>query len=178
MSRRSDPVACRRSSSGGPARLATRTPGPCRPRIWSWGGDGSAGRRLRRCRPTRREHILGRDPRWSGLRGRDVAQRHRRQRRVASRCTARTGSRPPDWPDGAPQQIYLDLHVDDPHGAHEAEVARGARLLQPAQDLDADEGHQVYADPAGHPFCIGWGTPSREALAAAGLERRMVRGAS
>jgi hypothetical protein len=24
-------------------------------------------------------------------------------------------------------------------------------------DFDADEGHQVYADPAGHPFCIGWG---------------------
>jgi hypothetical protein len=23
----------------------------------------------------------------------------------------------------------------------------------------------VYADPAGHPFCIGWGHPSREALA-------------
>jgi hypothetical protein len=24
----------------------------------------------------------------------------------------------------------------------------------------------VYADPAGHPFCIGWGHPSRETLAA------------
>jgi hypothetical protein len=24
----------------------------------------------------------------------------------------------------------------------------------------------VYADPAGHPFCIGWGQPSPEALAA------------
>jgi hypothetical protein len=23
----------------------------------------------------------------------------------------------------------------------------------------------VYADPAGHPFCIGWGQPSREVLA-------------
>jgi hypothetical protein len=23
----------------------------------------------------------------------------------------------------------------------------------------------VYADPAGHPFCIGWGHPSRSALA-------------
>jgi len=41
----------------------------------------------------------------------------------------------------------------------------GARLLQ-AGDLESDEGHQVYADPAGHPFCIGWGQPSREALAA------------
>jgi hypothetical protein len=74
---------------------------------------------------------------------------------------------PPDWPDGTPQQqVHLDLHVDDPRTAHEEAIALGARLLQPASDLDSDEGHQVYADPAGHPFCIGWGQPSREALAA------------
>jgi hypothetical protein len=30
-------------------------------------------------------------------------------------------------------------------------------LLQAVDDLTATEGHQVYADPAGHPFCIGWG---------------------
>jgi catechol 2,3-dioxygenase-like lactoylglutathione lyase family enzyme len=64
---------------------------------------------------------------------------------------------PPDWPHGAPQQIHLDLHVDDPARAHDEVVALGARLLQPAEDLSAAEGHQVYADPAGHPFCIGWG---------------------
>ena len=40
----------------------------------------------------------------------------------------------------------------------------GARVLQEG-DLDSEEAHQVYADPAGHPFCIGWGHPSREALA-------------
>ena len=73
---------------------------------------------------------------------------------------------PPDWPDGAPQQVHLDLHVEDPRAAHDQAVALGARLLQPAADLDSDEGHQVYADPAGHPFCIGWGHPSREELAA------------
>jgi hypothetical protein len=33
-------------------------------------------------------------------------------------------------------------------------------------DLDGEAEHQVYADPAGHPFCIGWGHPSREALTA------------
>ena len=49
--------------------------------------------------------------------------------------------------------------------AHEEPIGLGARLLQPAPDLDSDEGYQVYADPAGHPFCIGWGHPSREALA-------------
>jgi catechol 2,3-dioxygenase-like lactoylglutathione lyase family enzyme len=74
---------------------------------------------------------------------------------------------PPDWPHGTPQQqMHLDLHVDDPRTAHEEAIALGARLLQPASDLDSDEGHQVYADPAGHPFCIGWGQPSPEALAA------------
>lgn len=74
---------------------------------------------------------------------------------------------PPDWPHGrTAQQVHLDLHVEDPRAAHEEVLALGARLLQPAPDIDAAEGHQVYADPAGHPFCIGWGQPSREALAA------------
>ena len=70
----------------------------------------------------------------------------------------------PDWPNGAPQQVHVDLHVDDPAQAHEQAMTLGARLLH-ADDLESDEGHQVYADPAGHPFCIGWGQPSREALA-------------
>lgn len=70
---------------------------------------------------------------------------------------------PPTWPDGEPQQVHLDLHVDDPRAAHEQAIALGARLLQ-VSDLDTDEGHQVYADPAGHPFCIGWGHPSAAAL--------------
>lgn len=73
---------------------------------------------------------------------------------------------PPEWPDGTPQQVHLDLHVEDPRSAHDQAMALGARLLQPAPDLDSDEGHQVYADPAGHPFCVGWGQPSPEALAA------------
>ena len=73
---------------------------------------------------------------------------------------------PPEWPDGTPQQVHLDLHVEDPRSAHDEAIALGARLLQPAADLDSDEGHQVYADPAGHPFCIGWGQPSAAALAA------------
>ena len=64
---------------------------------------------------------------------------------------------PPDWPHGGSQQIHLDLHVDDPASAHDEVIALGARLLQAADDLTAPEGHQVYADPAGHPFCIGWG---------------------
>lgn len=74
---------------------------------------------------------------------------------------------PPDWPGGEPQQqIHLDLHVEDPRTAHETVIGLGARLLRAAPDLDAEQGNQVYADPAGHPFCVGWGQPSREALAA------------
>ena len=64
---------------------------------------------------------------------------------------------PPDWPDGSPQQMHLDLDVDDVEVAHEEVMALGARLLQPAEDIGAAEGFQVYADPAGHPFCLCWG---------------------
>lgn len=71
---------------------------------------------------------------------------------------------PPDWPDGTPQQVHLDLHIDDPAGAHARAIALGARLLQAADDLGSAEGHQVYADPAGHPFCLGWGHPDDEAI--------------
>jgi hypothetical protein len=71
---------------------------------------------------------------------------------------------PPEWPDGNPQQVHLDLHVDDPAGADTKAIELGARLLQAAHDLSAAEGHQVYADPAGHPFCIGWGHPDDEAI--------------
>jgi predicted enzyme related to lactoylglutathione lyase len=63
----------------------------------------------------------------------------------------------PDWPDGEPQQIHLDLYVDDIRAAHEHAMSVGARFLKPADDLDAEEGFQVYADPAGHPFCLCWG---------------------
>jgi hypothetical protein len=78
---------------------------------------------------------------------------------------------PPAWPDGEPpQQVHVDLHVEDPKQAHQQAVTLGARVLR-AGDLDSDEGHQVYADPAGHPFCIGWGHPSGEALAAFVSER-------
>jgi hypothetical protein len=80
------------------------------------------------------------------------------------------GHTPPDWPDGAPQQVHIDLHVEDPKQAHEQATSLGARLLK-AGDLTSSEGHQVYADPAGHPFCIGWGQPSHEELAAFVRER-------
>ena len=45
----------------------------------------------------------------------------------------------PDWPDGSPQQIHLDLYVEDINGGHRHALASGARLLQDA-DRDAARG--------------------------------------
>ena len=70
----------------------------------------------------------------------------------------------PDWPDGAPeQQIHLDLWIgrDELDAAHKEAIALGARLLKAAEDPNAEEGWQVYADPAGHPFCFCWHQPTK-----------------
>ena len=72
---------------------------------------------------------------------------------------------PPDWPDGEPQQVHIDFHVTDPAAAHRRAIDLGARLLQDATDPESDHGHRVYADPAGHPFCLGWGHPNQKQLA-------------
>ncbi|NUR90456.1 MAG: VOC family protein [Nonomuraea sp.] len=81
---------------------------------------------------------------------------------VVSRDTTTSGlafqlapdHRPPDWPDPErPQQAHLDVMVDDLATARAAVVELGARHL--AGD--------VFADPAGHPFCLvprpGWAPP-------------------
>jgi catechol 2,3-dioxygenase-like lactoylglutathione lyase family enzyme len=62
---------------------------------------------------------------------------------------------PPAWPDPAhPQQMHFDVMVDDLDQAAEQVRALGARPLG---------GSHVYADPAGHPFCLiprpGWAPP-------------------
>lgn len=64
---------------------------------------------------------------------------------------------PPQWPDGAPQQIHLDFYPADLEAAHDRALALGASLLQ-NQDHDPNGrgGFRVYADPAGHPFCLCW----------------------
>ncbi len=62
---------------------------------------------------------------------------------------------PPEWPDGTPQQVHLDLWVEDFPAAHEHVMSLGARVLQEADtDTDEPDAFQVYADPAGHPFCL------------------------
>ena len=63
----------------------------------------------------------------------------------------------PDWPGGTPkQQVHLDLWVDDFPAAHDEVTALGARVLQQAQGNTTGDDFQVYADPAGHPFCLCW----------------------
>ena len=61
------------------------------------------------------------------------------------------------WPDGpTPQQLHLDLTVPtvgDLDMQHERALTLGARLLDDRSG-DPEEPLRVYADPAGHPFCI------------------------
>ncbi|GHH08444.1 VOC family protein [Streptomyces lanatus] len=58
----------------------------------------------------------------------------------------------PEWP--APdhsQQFHLDLTVPDLDTAEEAVLALGAK---PLDTDDRSRTFRVYADPAGHPFCL------------------------
>jgi catechol 2,3-dioxygenase-like lactoylglutathione lyase family enzyme len=64
---------------------------------------------------------------------------------------------PPDWPYGTPeQQIHLDLWVEDFGAAHDRVMSLGAKLLKRAENTESPDNFQVYADPAGHPFCLCW----------------------
>jgi catechol 2,3-dioxygenase-like lactoylglutathione lyase family enzyme len=59
--------------------------------------------------------------------------------------------RPPQWPGAEhPQQMHLDLEVDDLDAGEAAVVALGARKheVQPGTTF------RVFLDPAGHPFCL------------------------
>jgi Glyoxalase-like domain len=65
------------------------------------------------------------------------------------------GHRRPTWPDPAvPQQFHLDIMVEDVAASGPLVLALGAQKL---------DGEDVYADPAGHPFCLirrpGWAPP-------------------
>jgi predicted enzyme related to lactoylglutathione lyase len=62
--------------------------------------------------------------------------------------------RAPEWPHGTPQQVHLDLWVEDFPAAHEQVMALGARVLKEAEGCTSGDDFQVYADPAGHPFCL------------------------
>jgi catechol-2,3-dioxygenase len=57
---------------------------------------------------------------------------------------------PPRWPDpAAPQQAHLDLEVTDLDAGAARALELGATRLE-----NPDETFYVFADPAGHPFCL------------------------
>ncbi|GGM05228.1 glyoxalase [Streptomyces fumigatiscleroticus] len=60
---------------------------------------------------------------------------------------------PPEWPraDHNSQQFHLDLTVPDLDAAERAVLELGAK---PLEAEDRSRTFRVYADPAGHPFCL------------------------
>ncbi|GGO80124.1 VOC family protein [Nonomuraea cavernae] len=61
--------------------------------------------------------------------------------------------RPPIWPGSErPQQLHIDVTVDDLDAAEKAVLDIGATKHdhQPSEDDD----FRVFLDPAGHPFCL------------------------
>ncbi len=62
---------------------------------------------------------------------------------------------PPVWPPEAgtqQMQMHLDLQVDDLDAASAVAEDAGARLL--GNYTQPHEVVRIYADPAGHPFCL------------------------
>lgn len=63
-----------------------------------------------------------------------------------------TDYHPPQWPNPAhPQQLHLDVTVDDIEAAEAAVLKLGAASL-----TASGENWRVYADPANKPFCLCW----------------------
>lgn len=59
--------------------------------------------------------------------------------------------RPPQWPgQDVPQQLHVDVMVDDFATAEPAVLALGATKA----DHQPGTTFRVYLDPAGHPFCL------------------------
>jgi catechol 2,3-dioxygenase-like lactoylglutathione lyase family enzyme len=57
---------------------------------------------------------------------------------------------PPQWPgQNVPQQMHVDVRVDDMDAAEQQVLSLGA--TKAASD---HETFRVYLDPAGHPFCL------------------------
>nr|WP_237555102.1 VOC family protein [Streptomyces sp. SID4948] len=87
------------------------------------------------------------DPRWSV--DQDFSTLHTASGLVLAFQRVRD-YRAPQWPDSAhPQQFHLDLDVPDLDRAQTEVLALGATLLH----IDPG-GWRVFADPAGHPFCL------------------------
>lgn len=72
------------------------------------------------------------------------------------------GHVPPDWPDGSPpQQIHLDLCVDDFQAAHDEVMSLGAKLLKAAAEVQSDDNFRsTRIRPGIRSACVGSTTPS------------------
>ena len=73
--------------------------------------------------------------------------------------------RPPTWPEGeVPMHMHLDFLVDDLAATERRVLAAGAQRM----DVQPNSDHCfVYADPAGHPFCLSTWDGARAAEEAA-----------
>ncbi|MBA0049709.1 VOC family protein [Streptomyces sp. AJS327] len=61
----------------------------------------------------------------------------------------------PEWPGQEhPQQVHLDFDVDDLEAEEKRVLSLGATLLERTDQLHEGVNWRVYADPAGHPFCL------------------------
>ena len=66
------------------------------------------------------------------------------------------GHQPPTWPDPASSmQLHLHFRVHDLDAAERAVLALGGTMF----DDQPGDRSRVYADPAGHPFCL---VPTRD----------------
>jgi predicted enzyme related to lactoylglutathione lyase len=63
----------------------------------------------------------------------------------------KAGYTPPAWPDQqVPQQMHLDVVVDDLDAGEKAVLELGAVK----HDFQPGKTFRVFLDPAGHPFCL------------------------
>ncbi|MCL1870029.1 MAG: VOC family protein [Promicromonosporaceae bacterium] len=97
---------------------------------------------------------------WSGVLGDEIAYEGDGMAMLGGPRTVMfqqvEGYNAPAWPDPErPQQLHVDVWVTDtdPDDAEKVVVALGARRL-----ADGDGSYRVFADPAGHTFCLGWPT--------------------
>ena len=62
--------------------------------------------------------------------------------------------RRPAWPDpGLPTQVHFEIGVEDIAAGQGRVLSLGAELLAVVEE-DTENLYRVYADPAGHPFCL------------------------
>lgn len=92
------------------------------------------------------------DPDWCSLGEREEANFHLSFQRSP-------GHKPPTWPDPASSmQSHLHFRVDDLDAAERAVLRLGGSKF----DHQPEPGRsRVFADPAGHPFCL---VPTRDLL--------------